>query len=306
MSSGRDEQTPGVTGEPGTSAAAAERHRRPRGSRRTPVLLLAGAIAWLALVAAVPPDIRWHTEGRLTQVWQLKPVAATAIWYLGGAALVSAIAGVTLSISRRRYGCGLLCFAMIVPVLPYAALYRFFAGIAPWIPCSTEVGPDGQTYTFLYSSFMQGQTIALGRGERTGLLYTAYDILGDTNGDSPRSYALIVRPAERVRNFYGMLEQTDDGLLLGLRYDNHCYFAYDVNADRFTGREGIEGLSPFVLIGPESKLYDGDVESLIEGRPSFEWQADVRPRLEEARQNANAQVRDVAAQALAALDRQSP
>jgi len=261
-------------------------------------------VAGLTLLALIyiPLDVRSHSETKLTGVAVLKPGINSVIWYLGGACtLVMLVVSTVCWKKQLRWQYG-VCLAIGGLAFPLAAAYRFTASIAPWTVCSTCRGPDGQTYTFMDSSFLQGQTLALGRVASEGLLYKNFDILGDTNGDSPRSYALIARPRDKVRTTYGQLHLTNTGTMLGLRYDNRCYFAYDFLTKQFAGHGDIENISPFLLVDADSRLYETDVETLFKTPDAQPIGLPSREVLQDAMNHTNDEVRRVAEQLLTRYD----
>ena len=84
--------------------------------------------------------------------------------------------------------------------------------------------------------------------ERTssGIYKSKYRILVDTNGDSPRSWASIIRP-DGSTDEYGQL-YFKNGYLLGVRYDNRCYLAYELASSTPYGHGDIESISPFICL----------------------------------------------------------
>ena len=50
---------------------------------------------------------------------------------------------------------------------------------------------------------------------------------------------------------------------MGVRADNKMYMAYDLSERKGYGNPEVEGLSPFLCIGPETKLHPADVESVL-------------------------------------------
>ena len=262
------------------------------------VLMLVAGLSLLALIC-IPLDVWSLSEGKLTGIAILKPGINNAIWYLGGGCMLAMLVVSTVFWRKRlrwQYG---VCLAMGLLVFPAVAVYRFTASLAPWVVCSTCRGPDGRDYTFMDSSFLQGQVLALGRVAVDGLLYRNLEILGDTNGDSPRSYVLLVRPTNKVRTTYGQLHFTDAGMLLGLRHDNRCYFAYDFMTKRFIGHGDVEKLSPFLLVDDDSRLYDVDVETLFKGPDAHPLGRPPRQALLAATTHGNQEVRRLAERLLA-------
>lgn len=89
-------------------------------------------------------------------------------------------------------------------------------------------------------------------------LKTTYRVLVHNNGDSPRSWASVVRP-DRSIDEYGQL-YLKDGLLIGVRFNNECYLAYDLYNKKAYGSGEIELLSPFVCLSPNDIPNEFDIQ----------------------------------------------
>lgn len=278
------------------------------------VLPLIFAVTGLSLAALIfiprsyvsDREISSYPYETLSGVSILKASVNRAIWYAGIACAIGMLlTNVVCWRHKRRLCCAITLLIAVIP-FPYAFLVRGAHSLGPWVVCDTVIGPEGNSYVFLESSFLQGQTLALGRILPDGLFHKRFAILGDTNGDSPRSYALLVRPTNNFKIGYGQLYLTDDNRVLGLRYDNRCYFAYDFRAKRFDGHGDIESLSPFTLVGPDSSLYRGDVESFLthEYWPTVD-SAEKLPfgqAILDARDHPNPEIREVARRMIARFD----
>jgi hypothetical protein len=149
---------------------------------------------------------------------------------------------------------------------PYCVLCHIFLDIAPWTTHGTVQTTDGKQYVFLDYSFLQGQTMAIAKVERVGLLRTTYRALVTNNGDSPRSWASLIRP-DGCSDEYGQLYLCND-LLIGVRYDNRCFLAYHYRNNVAYGHDNVQSLSPFVCLKP------GDEPSLIDVRRTCEHISD--------------------------------
>ncbi len=129
---------------------------------------------------------------------------------------------------------------------PYCVLRHTFENLAPWTTHGEITTDDGKTFVFCDSSFLQGQTMAIAEISSKDNLKTTYRVLVDNNGDSPRSWASVVRP-DVSTDEYGQL-YLKDGFLIGVRYENKCYLAYDLGKRKAYGHGDIELLSPFVCL----------------------------------------------------------
>lgn len=137
--------------------------------------------------------------------------------------------------------------------------------LVDWTACSTFRDSNGEQYIFLDTSFLQGQIMALGVTESENPFFTRYRILGANNGDSPRSWASVIRPGIPVpAEKYGTLTLTPQKMLLGFRYGYQCYFAYDLETKQFFGHDDVEALSPFVCLEQNTHVYESDVSAIHE------------------------------------------
>ena len=129
---------------------------------------------------------------------------------------------------------------------PYCVLQHTFMNLAPWTTHGEITTDDGKTYVFCDSSFFMGQTMAICEITGKDNLKTTYRVLVNNNGDYPRSWASVVRP-DRATDEYGQL-YLNDGFLIGVRYENKCYLAYDLANNKAYGHGEIELLSPFLCL----------------------------------------------------------
>ena len=106
----------------------------------------------------------------------------------------------------------------------------FYVGYKAWNPSWTKesslIGPDGYTYCFMNYSMLQAQEMKLVRKKGS-----VSEEIGSNNGDSPRSWASVIRPQGALDDDYGQLYISPEGMILGIRYENKCYFAYDTSSE---------------------------------------------------------------------------
>ena len=260
------------------------------------VVIVAAVLGFMA--KAVIPMSRHDSAAGIVEILKPGVQSAVNVWaFVGFAALVATACA---CLFRRRWAAAGV--ALIVALLGYPACLFVAAvlNLGPWTIYASVTGPDHQTYSFLDSSFLQGQTMAIGRLEGDGLLYQRYHIPGTTNGDSPRSWASIIRPAEAAEQ-YGQLYCTASGLLVGVRLENQCYLTFDPVSGEFLGHGAVEAISPFVLLGPEGAPHQRDVERIRDrirkgepDRPGYPQEHWVRQALG----HPNPEVRRVAKQLL--------
>jgi len=150
----------------------------------------------------------------------------------------------------------------IASTLIFAILFAYCSTtLAPWIEYEEAQDAQGEKYCFLESSFLQGQALAIGHVFTDNLLIREYAILVRTNGDSPRSYIPVLRQEQAIDS-YGQLYCTSNQWLVGIRYENQMYMAYDLKAKKAYGHAEIGTLSPFVLIDKDTRINNADVTSI--------------------------------------------
>lgn len=179
---------------------------------------------------------------------------------------------------------------MPVGVYPICFVAAFTQNLAPWTVYGGVEEENGASYFFLESGFLQGQTLALARLEEAGLVVSRFKVLVTTNGDSPRSYLLIIRPAA-APDEYGQLYLTPGGLLAGVRYDNKLYLAYDLKGQRAFGRGEIEQLSPFLCLDKDTLPNQDDAQRVSASGIGEKVGQARRFRIDEAMHHENDWVR---------------
>ncbi len=164
----------------------------------------------------------------------------------------------------KRTATASICLLIAFVGFPLSCGIAFYSNIASWTTTSELTDKTGQRYYFMDISFLQGQTMALTRRIEGNWLMREMKVLGTNNGDSPRSWASVVRPAGAQARENRKLYLSEDGFLVGIRYDHKCYLAYDTVSGEFYGHGDIENLSPFILIGPTTPMHKPDVDSVLE------------------------------------------
>jgi len=176
------------------------------------------------------------------------------------AAAMLPLAIVSLKVKQVPFRAALWLLPLVL--FPISIARATFANLAPWQTMGSTQDQAGNQYYFLESSFLQGQLLALARHRSHSFLRDEYEVLATTNGDSPRSYLNVVRPAD-LPNGYGQVLISKDEWLVGLRYDNQMYLAYNLNSrSRYVGPR-LYTLSPFLLIDSSSEMNRLDVEQVL-------------------------------------------
>lgn len=185
----------------------------------------------------------YDNHGTLTSIELINPFIQQ---FVGWSALVVAI-WILLAVYRggwlRWRSIGLL---IGIGLYPYCVLRHAATNLAPWTYYGTIATDDGRTFHFCESSFLQGQTMTIAEIADNNNLKTTLRVLAHNNGDSPRSWASVIRPNGAI-DAYGQL-YLKHGFLIGFRFDHHCYLAYDLRTGKSYGHGDIELLSPFLCL----------------------------------------------------------
>ena len=204
----------------------------------------------------------YDDEFNLTSIESLDPLVQNLVgWSAFGAfLLLLVISSVSFKTNWPRWpAIGLL---IGLALYPYCVLEHIFKNLAPWTTHGQITTDDGTTFVFCDSSFLQGQTMAIAEISSKDNLKTTFRVLVDNNGDSPRSWASVVRP-ERSTDEYGQLYLKDD-FLIGVRYENKCYLAYDLKNNKAYGHGEIELLSPFVCLSANDVPNEIDIQQICD------------------------------------------
>ncbi|MEG3617587.1 hypothetical protein V5T82_03875 [Magnetovibrio sp. PR-2] len=203
-----------------------------------------------------------------------------------------------VALFKRRWFLALFVF-VIYPVSTFFFLFM--------IPDKWEYGhsledTQGNLYTYLDRSFLQGQSIMLGRLRSRSIFFDDYEILLRTNGDAPRTYVQIVRPWQ-YENDYWHLHLTHTGFIIGLRGGGEMYFAYDINTGQAYDASNVQKLSPFLALTDADDYNERDFWLLVKRglgeRELLEGQA-RRDVVEHDLQNPHKLVRNLAHKVLQA------
>jgi len=157
--------------------------------------------------------------------------------------------------SLPRPGLGLLICLLFCP---FCVICHSMNNLGPWTTYGRVLSEDGNEYVFCDSSLLQGQLMAIGEVTQQGIFKTKFKVLVSNNGDSPRSWASVIRP-DSPNDSYGQL-YLKNGFLLGIRYDNKCYLAFDLENQTAIGHGAIETISPFVSLSANDVPSAADIE----------------------------------------------
>ena len=155
-------------------------------------------------------------------------------------------------------------FGIVIAVglYPCSLVGHTVNNLGPWTIHGQVVTDGGKTFVFCDSSFLQGQLMAIAEVSERGRFKTKFRVLVSNSGDSPRSWASVIRPAG-ASDDYGQL-YLKNGYLIGVPYDNRCYLAYHLENEIVYGHGDIESLSPFVCLVHGDSPRKLDVQRICE------------------------------------------
>lgn len=281
--------------------------------RRAVFTLYAAAVCMFLALAFLRQD--WETpaaqptqDHAFETITVVQPALVTALYDSAAALALLLLACAVARWKWKRIPLPGLAVALALAGFPAAFLISIVSHLAPWTTCSTLRAPDGHTYFFMDSSFLQGQTLALARLRGSTFFTRTMEDIGDTSGDSPRSFTPVIRPADAPDGLYGQLFLSPDGKIAGLRSEDFCYFAYDLKTRRFLGRGDVRRLSPFLLIGPETAMKQTDIERLLAAtktKPRSALETPWRSAVADNVNHPNPAARKIARQLLEMIDAKS-
>lgn len=250
--------------------------------------------AWLPRTAITGPY--WI---RPTHVAIAEPWPWTVLWWVVMGVLLVSVVDLLF---RRRLLLAAV-FVTLAAILQTITLVVWgLSGWGDWEAYERRT-IDGAELAYLEAGRFMDQGIALAVVTDKNAWRTRYRVIGYTRGDHPREWLSVVRPTPIDDRLGGLTVSADGKTVVGTRYDNHAFFAYDVATGKFVG-EDIVRLSPFLLLGPDEIPSDDDAQRVLariretkypEGRPS-------RASLVAALDHPNPRVRVMAAQMVAAFD----
>ncbi len=243
-------------------------------SLRKPIGLLGLALLTMAAFALLPASV--EKENGI--------VLVTSPRLMSGIAILALLSGIAFFL-RAMIGSGRdrlrwPLFFVFVPLLTYptSCATHVVRNLAPWRLGQSVSDHRGTQYVYAESSFLQGQRLSIARVQSKNLFWTQIQILGTTNGDSPRIWASVLRPelaagdAPDSRNGYGQLYCTDTNIVLGFRYGTMCYMMFDTNTGTFTGNgfdqmdtsaSDISEVHPFICLAPGDQFRQEDLNELL-------------------------------------------
>lgn len=264
-------------------------------------LTVAVSVSVFAVIAFLP--LKWvvHNQNleksfNIESVTVLQPMVT---WLLSLASL-GCFCGLlvfgVLGIYRRAIATTLVAFLTAL-LCPFACCTSFVRNLPQWVVHNELKASDGSIYYFAESSFLQGQILMLARLREQTTFTRTFEPLVVTNGDHPRSYLRIVRPAG-AENTVGQLYLTDGNWLLGLGSANECYFAYDLGAKRAYGHGDVEALSPFLALGNATEPHEPDVVWLLNAGNQAQLGFPKRESIQQGLKHPNPRVREIASKLL--------
>lgn len=204
----------------------------------------------------------YDTNSELVTIERFNPVLTSIVGWGALAVAIGLLVISFISFRRRFLRLPVIGLMIVLILYPYSVLNHFFNNLGPWTIHGRVTSEDGTEYVFCDSSFLQGQIMAIAEVGSTTLFKTTYRVLVDNNGDWPRSWASLVRPANS-RDDYGQLYLCKNNMLVGVRYNNRCFLAYDLANQIPVGHGKIETLSPFICLNDGDQPNKPDIERTI-------------------------------------------
>lgn len=225
------------------------------------VLVYGFCVLWMLGFACLPYS--WETRGEssfLGRITIIHPLLITTISWATLAMVAGLFIASCISIWRPWLRWPFLGIVITLLLFPICGIMQVGRNLGPWTMHGQVTTADGQRYVFLDSSFLQGQLMAIGRYEQEGWFSQSFEVLVDNNGDSPRSWASVIRP-RGAQESYGQLYLHEGTFLLGVRLGNRAFLAYDLKERVAYGHGEIEALSPFILLTADNGLHEEDIAS---------------------------------------------
>ncbi len=228
------------------------------------VSIYGSAIALFIFFAAfVSSHSVYDADHDLVAIERFNPAVTQTLGWAVLAVAIGLLAISLISFARRIVRLPVIGLLIVFILCPFCLLVHIGNNLAPWTVHGRVTTEDGSQYVFCDSSFLQGQIMAIAEVGDAGIFTTSYRVLVVTNGDSPRSWASLIRPADSTDE-YGQLYLCKNNFLVGVRYNNHCYLAYDLTNKIPIGAGDVEKLSPFICLSDDDQENDLDVECTMD------------------------------------------
>lgn len=219
------------------------------------------AVAGLGLYYRYGGSIESHTAGGdLTTITIMAPGVTAALMCGIPVCLLALMAMGIIALDQKRALLGMLAMGSALLLLCAGVVLAIVTMFdSPWMLMGHCRGPAGKQYAYLEYSVLQAQVLALCEEQERTAFRRTYRVIGDTNGDSPRSWTTVIRPADCD----SQLLLSPDGWLVGFRHDSACYFAYNPSTGVFLGHGDVERLSPLILMGKDTVPLSEDITAIL-------------------------------------------
>jgi hypothetical protein len=224
-------------------------------------LILGLAALLVAAFVLIPPSTDTFAATGPWQITILDPRLVTLLLVGCGLALGAVILHMLVSLFRGHLVWAFTCL-IALPVYGFGAMLGGFNQCAGWTTHDVVQAADGQRYTFLDTSCLQGQLMAIGRADPSPSgLTRSYTVVAWTNGDSPRQWVRIVRPADQAHDTYGQLYVAPSGLLVGVRTENRMFLAFDPATGQAFQHGGLQTIDSRVLVAAGAAPHEADLDT---------------------------------------------
>lgn len=221
-------------------------------------------------LAFVPQSWVTHDHWQLQTITVVNPSIIQIQWILALSCFVLLLLLGVLGLTIKKFSGAWVALLIAMVGFPASCGKSIIDNLGPWTTEAEIKGPDNQTYYFMDSSFLQGQTMAIARLKQHTWFTRQMEVVGTTNGDWPRSWAAVIRPAGTPDDGYGQLYlSSDKTMLIGIRSGFGCYMSYSFHSNHFRGNseeenDDIKGISPFILIGGDMEMNAADVKAVTD------------------------------------------
>ena len=242
------------------------KRRLPR-TTTLPLVLLLGSASVVGICLWILSLV--DAEFSLTHITVLRP-GITPICY-GGVFLGYVFCVITVAWLCSRYnvelGISIVVLGCCAPiVIAYCSLIPGLTNPPEWSVARELAGLDGATYSLLNAAHFRDYSLALARQTEESAITRDLDIFTPVGGRYS-TIARVIRPANALQRGRAQLYVSESGVLVAI-YKEWCHFTYDTKTNEYVG--GMDAgnthpslVSPFVLIGAKTAMYQPDVDALL-------------------------------------------
>jgi len=160
-------------------------------------------------------------------------------------------------LAMKRYLFAVLGLTLSVCGTPVSGLAHCGTNVLFWHTVDSVKAQDGNTYSYMASTILQGRRLCLARQDNPGLFTTKMRVLDCSGGDG----LIMVRSARDAKKGSGQVLVCGNHVVVFLE-GCEAYMAFDMKTKRRLSGRRLAHLSPFLCVGATSDLAQADVEAL--------------------------------------------